>query len=218
MNSTVIKIIGYPYKEPKINDDGSVEMLFRQNYPTEGDSKEIIIYVSIKSHIWETILPYLKDDSLFVINGIPNAKTTKKGVPFIHVVCSNAFIIKNTQKQLERQHTINNPTVHWSTTLDSHNFIDVPTDDILLLETCHTYGKMLDISELHKVSKTKIVTIPVAVKAIGNNKYSLVSGFKAFTLAKICNVRSLRAYVTDLSKENFDKKFNVIDFISYSNK
>lgn len=96
MAKTTIKITGFSLKEPKIREDGVVELLFKipmskavpKGLQSLGESA-YKVYVAPKA--WNKFVKNneVSKDTFYIIEGETKASVTTKGVPFITIVCFN---------------------------------------------------------------------------------------------------------------------------------
>ena len=124
MAKTSVKIVGASLKDPKVNKDGSVELLFKINMSEsvpKGLSSlgESIYLVRINQKAWRKLnnSNNISKDSIYIIEGEPKACVNKKGVPYIAVVAFSVQMkdesvkikeakkndIKNNDKELVNQ-------------------------------------------------------------------------------------------------------------------
>lgn len=90
--SAKIEIVGQAEKEPKINEDETVELKFKismsDNASSGLKSQGTSYYlVNISPQSWSKVSDSVKNDSIYIINGESKASVTSKGVPFIKVNC-----------------------------------------------------------------------------------------------------------------------------------
>lgn len=103
MGKTKITITGVPEKEPKINENKTVDLLFK-NAMSEGVPKglkslgESIYLVHVAPKTWKKIAANVTKDSFYIIQGEPKATLNKKGIPFISVVCFDISLKENLKE------------------------------------------------------------------------------------------------------------------------
>lgn len=232
MGKTKITIVGTPIKEPKINADKTVELLFKNNmneFVPKGLKSlgESIYFVRIGPKAWDKIADNITKDSIYTIQGEPKAAVNKKGLPFTIVICFEISVkeIQNTTalpgevilKPLPVKPIVNIPEkqyskIPWYIGLEDQLKV-INVDDIILTESVHLTTKMLNIRGLAKAYKIGFIASPIAVKVIDNNKYSLVTGVKNFLHCKLANIKTINAYITDLDYAAFVKKHNLDEYI-----
>lgn len=91
MAKAKIEIKGTAEKPPKVNTDGTVDLLFKASMAKDvpkglkslGDS---FCVVHIGPKTWKKVSSQVKDDSTFVIVGEPKANNNSKGTPFVEIV------------------------------------------------------------------------------------------------------------------------------------
>ena len=220
MIKSKILIKGTLDREPKENEDGSVDLILtnviEDNAPKElrkkGDS---IFLVRISPKTWKRNRKVIrKENAEFSVIGGVKASVNKKGMPFIYVqadyvlVRNNKPKIDTTVKELNQQiNKIKNKVVPWFADLGDEDFIELTPEVVLLVEEDHLEAnfKWLDFKELNKRTELNI-----AVRKLENGKYALVSGIKNFIAGKVFN-KNYRAYITDLEREEFVIKFEIKD-------
>ena len=78
------------------------------------------------------------------------------------------------------------------------NVTEIPVSSVVLTEKDHLRG--FNTNNFMHFKRTQEVRIPIIIRPIENGKYSLVSGFKSYIIAKIFNLEILPAIITDLTK------------------
>lgn len=92
MARSKITITGEAKKPPKVNEDGTVDLIFKTEMSaavpkglTSLGETNYIVHVAKKT--WAKIADKVTENSFYIINGEPKARVTAKGVPFTEVVC-----------------------------------------------------------------------------------------------------------------------------------
>jgi hypothetical protein len=235
MGKSKISLTGVPEKEFTVNEDGTVDLLFKlamsETVPRGLSPLGKTIYlVKVGPKAWNNISPKPSKDSFFIIQGEPKAVINKKGVPFIKVICFDISIRENTKdtnsirpiadsvdlpkKQTEPSKppkTLKNrsvlPTQWYLPVVDQ--LVNIKVDDIVLTETIHLNAKYVNINGLNKTISKGFTSAAVAVRKIDNDKYSLIAGLKVFTQCKLGDIKTVKAYITDLNHYEFINKFNI---------
>lgn len=218
MVKSKILIKGTLDREPKENEDGSVDLILtnviEDHAPKElrkkGDS---IFLVRLSPNIWKHHRRRIrKENAEFSVIGGVKASVNKKGVPFVYVQADSVLVKNDTPKidtsikELnQRINKIKNKVVPWFAGLGDEDFIELAPDNVVLVEQDHLEAnfKWLDFKELNKRTE-----LNVAVRKLENGKYALVSGIKNFIAGKVFN-KNYRAYITDLGREDFVIKFEI---------
>lgn len=81
-------------------------------------------------------------------------------------------------------------------------------DDISISERVHFYG-IVSLFGLDKAKENGKVKAPIAVKELEDGKYTLIAGYRQYVHSKILNFKTIRAYITDLSHEEFISHFKI---------
>lgn len=85
----------------------------------------------------------------------------------------------------------------------------IATNDIVLTESIHFNCKSINLQGLLKrYAKNMTIDKPIAVRSIDNNKYALVMGLSRFIVAKVLNIPTLSAFITEHSFNEFKQKFD----------
>ena len=83
--------------------------------------------------------------------------------------------------------------------------VTVKVSDIFLKEKIHLSAKV-DFSDLAERLRNKNVTElsnVLVVKAENNNTYSLISGYKGYTLAKLLNIEHINVIIVNISRREY---------------
>lgn len=218
MITSKIFISGTLDREPKINEDGSVDLILtnviENNAPKVLKEKgESIFLVKVSKVKWKSIEESIKKDNavISVIGGV-KALVNKKGMPFLYVYANSIITkkepdVKGFKAIEEKAKSSNDITISWFRQLEDNDFIELDPSDVELLEEEHmnAHLKCMYFSSLRKRKD-----LYIAVKETSDGKYKLVSGIKNFIVGKVFN-RKYKAYVTDLEREEFIKEFEIIE-------
>jgi hypothetical protein len=97
MAKSKITITGEPKKPPKVNEDGTIDLIFKTDMSeavpkglTSLGETNYIVHVGKKT--WSKIADQATENSFYIINGEPKARITAKGVPFTEVICFDIAI------------------------------------------------------------------------------------------------------------------------------
>ena len=106
--------------------------------------------------------------------------------------------------------------VAWQNTVNSKRWyegqevIQIPVKDIILTENDHLNAKRIDLDGiLATYNGCKQINIPVAVRAIENNRFALITGFTRYCIAKILDIETIPVVITNLSYNEFKLKYGV---------
>lgn len=104
MGKAKITVTGTAEKQPKINKDGTVDLLFKismspgvpKGLKTLGDSFALV-HVAPKT--WKKVSDEVKDDSFFIVQGEAKASKNSKDTPFFEVVCFDISLKEPAEKK-----------------------------------------------------------------------------------------------------------------------
>jgi len=84
--------------------------------------------------------------------------------------------------------------------------IKVELKDIILTEDAHlNVQNFVFRINLKQYSETGKITVPIAIRPLGEGKYSLVTGAARYFAAKILNISRIPAVITDMGHDEFVK-------------
>lgn len=92
--------------------------------------------------------------------------------------------------------------------LKTQSVVNIPVDSIFLKEKIHKTAKV-NFTWLINRMRSKDITIlnsPIVVRLEENNKYSLISGYKGFILAKELNHKEIPAIIINNDRKEFIKE------------
>ncbi|MEG1312452.1 MAG: hypothetical protein RSD47_10665 [Romboutsia sp.] len=225
MVNSRIFITGSLDKEPKLNEDGTVDLILtnviddnaRKDIKSKGNS---IFLVKLSKAQWKSKKKkLLKPNREIKVVGHIKALVNKKGVPFIYVSPQSVEVFEVQDKKEKEPKVMkfkglssqindaNKKYIPWRNAVDDSEFIELDPAKVILEDEEHINAqfKWLDL----KKGRTYTNYI-VAVRKIDEDKYALVSGIARYIVAKIFN-KKLSAYVTDLTREEFIEEFDIID-------
>jgi hypothetical protein len=155
MATAKITITGSPERGPKINSDGTVELIFKISMTAAvpkglkclGDS---YYFVTIGKKSWKKISADAKKESFFIIQGEPKASVNKKGQPFISVIAFDISLKEDFAKKFTKEE----PKIAESTVEVIEKPIVKPVEDLKPIA-----DKKIDVKEDTKVYVTPNVNI-----------------------------------------------------------
>jgi hypothetical protein len=91
MGKLKVTVTGIPTKKPKINDDGTVDLIFKAEMSPSVPKglKSLgatLCLVHISKKAWKKVSDKVVDDSFFIIQGEGKSRVNSKQVPFLEVV------------------------------------------------------------------------------------------------------------------------------------
>lgn len=222
MGKAKIELRGIPEKEPKIiNDIGTVELIFKidvsSTIPKEfKDIGESFYVVHVSSKVWRWVAKRATKDSEYIIHGDLKARVSKKGMPLINVICQQINLINSPKVEVienEKNNDEEKIFKPWYKDIPEDQLVDINTNDITITDKVHLNSQTININGLYKASTTRSVIAPIAVRKIENGEYSLVIGMKQLMQAKLLNIKTIKAFVTELGHDQFVKEYGIIENI-----
>jgi hypothetical protein len=222
INSRIV-ITGSLDREPKIREDGTVDLILtntideyaRKDMQDKGNS---IILVKLSKVQWKSKKKsLLKPNKEIKVIGHVKALVNKKGTPFIYVSPQSIEIyeapevkdIKEINKKFKgisnQINIVNKTYIPWRKAVDKSEFIELDPAKVILEDEDHVNAQF-NWLDLKNGRSRKDFT--VAVRKIDEDKYALVSGIARYIIAKVFN-ENLSAYVTDLTREEFAREFEI---------
>ena len=216
MITSKIFISGTLDRDPKINEDGSVDLILtnviEDNAPKILREKgQSIFLVKVSKAKWKYIRKSInKDKAVFSVIGGVKASVNKKGTPFLYIYANDIIVkkecnIKGFKAIEKRANTSNNSTIPWFKQVGEDDFIQLEPSEVEIMEDDHVNAqfKWMDFSRLSKRED-----LYIAVKETNDGKYRLVSGIKNFIAGRVFN-KKYKAYITDLERDVFIKEFEI---------
>ncbi|MDK2586811.1 hypothetical protein QOZ83_13180 [Romboutsia sedimentorum] len=222
INSRIV-ITGSLDREPKIREDGTVDLILtntideyaRKDIQDKGNS---IILVKLSKVQWKSKKKsLLKPNKEIKVIGHVKALVNKKGTPFIYVSPQSIEIyevpevkdIKEINKKFKgisnQINVVNKTYIPWRKAVEKSEFIELDPAKVILEDEDHVNAQF-NWLDLKNGRSRKDFT--VAVRKIDEDKYALVSGIARYIIAKVFN-ENLSAYVTDLTREDFAREFEI---------
>ncbi|MCU9810188.1 hypothetical protein LEQ06_19820 [Paraclostridium sp. AKS46] len=223
MVNSRIFITGSLDKEPKVNEDGSADLILnntvdehaRKDIKDKGNS---IFLVKLSKAQWKSKKnSILKPNREIKVVGHIKALVNKKGTPFIYVAPQSVEVYevkdeKNTNNRqksfkgmINQINVANKKYIPWRKAVDESEFIELDPAKVILEDDEHINAQF-NWMDFKKGRNIKEFT--VAVRKIDEDKYALVSGIGRYIVAKVFNMK-LSAYVTDLTREEFANEFDI---------
>ena len=221
MNLAFIQVLGQIDKVLSENENGGATVLFK----IEPESKNLntsIVMVEFKKKHWDKIKNSHLDLITIRLHGRYELRL-KNGKPFIYVKCETIRKIKQKNIELEQQHVeanlkdkpkkkkskkvINeNFNRCWYGLISKEEFDDIDISKVKLVEEIHLKA-VIPIFNLKRMREYKELS-PISIRKLDDGEYGLVTGLRTFIVAKLFN-RHVKAYVTDLSREEFKEKYRL---------
>jgi len=93
-----------------------------------------------------------------------------------------------------------------------YEIIYIDTHDIIITEEVHLNCNSLNFNTLFRTAaESHTISYPIAVRPLGNGKYSLVAGITRLITAKLFDISRVPCVVTDFSNEEF-LKHNLVKY------
>lgn len=222
INSRIV-ITGSLDREPKIREDGTVDLILtntidehaRKDMQDKGNS---IILVKLSKVQWKSKKKsLLKPNKEIKVIGHVKALVNKKGTPFIYVSPQSIEIyeapevedIKEINKKFKgisnQINVVNKTYIPWRKAVDKSEFIELDPAKVILEDEDHVNAQFNWLDFKNGRARKDFT---VAVRKIDEDKYALVSGIARYIIAKVFN-ENLSAYVTDLTREEFAREFEI---------
>lgn len=211
MAKNYITINGKIEKEPKINADKSVSLVFKIDKEKDMTELEKVktsyCVVHVTSEKWNQVKKHA--DKELMIGGFVGANVNSKGTPFLEV--SAAYIVPDKNNQEQRV----NP--NWAS---EGPIKQIKLKDIVLASDAHfeTMRLSIDGVVLKKVNASKKINTPICVRPIGNGKYDLSIGLSRFVTAKILGLDTISCVVSKLDRLELGEKYGLDKLGKYNKK
>jgi len=221
MSTSVIRIIGKIDKIQRINDNGSIIILFKNENQINFNLKSSMFMVEITKRQWQNFRnnPNVLD-LYFDIYGKFEIRTVKENKPYIYVKSIN--VKKLTSKEQKQTIDHDNKTSQnyrqdvyiqerdydnmWFKRIEENEFQEVDINKVKLVEETHLNSKV-SIFNIRNMSEYKELT-PIAVRENEKGEYELIAGLKTFIVGKLFS-RNVKAYVTTLNRDEFKVEYSL---------
>jgi hypothetical protein len=168
-----ITIWGTPYKTPRINSDGSIDILFRIN---RKDSKIYTYYkISINNALWKTVSKKVQESSYYIIKGETSVAMNTKGMAFIDVQGTDIKVINSIK---EEGNVLTGELPEGTDEVLDIDKINVPAR---LTKPITALNKAMVYFEKHGTFKS-----PIIVK---REDYTLVQNYASYLAARQLNIQ-----------------------------
>jgi hypothetical protein len=87
--------------------------------------------------------------------------------------------------------------------------ITLNLDEVCITEKAHLSAYTVNVIGLDKAYDKGYVSAPIAVKKLEDGNYTLVAGYKPYIQAKLLNYKTINAYITDLTHDEFVVKYKI---------
>ncbi len=181
MTKASIHIRGLSKKLSKNPSNEDTILVFKSTQSSKQgkSSPESYYRVSVSKKLWNHIAKSIEDTSYYIIEGIPYARTTKNGTPFISVSCTNIKAINGLVEDESEPGTFNFPGA-----LPKDTDELVPTSSITIKEGMRkpttAKNKVISYFQKHR-------TFPNAIQVKKENM-ELVSEYASYLLAEELNI------------------------------
>lgn len=211
MANTRITLKGKPIKEPKIKEDGVVELVFKnemgKNVPYGLQSLGAsVYYVQVSPMLWQKVAHCVTETAEFKIEGEPKAKVSPKNAPYIAVVTFAIEVFEPKHKPNENQlenTKAQQPFLRWFDLPQvKDNVIKVSANQVKIVNKEHFVGYNVNLSNSMDIQRT------VIAKPNGDGTYNLTVGFTNYVCAKTYDL-PLYVYAYEGTKEEFAEEFNI---------
>jgi hypothetical protein len=227
MVNSRITLFGKIDKDPKVNEDGTIDLIVTNEIEEDAkkDIKKLgksIFLIRLTNKQAETYIKKLKKDNIYLeARGYVKSMVNKKGAPYIYISPDSINYFdeeKEKKKLLNKKPKINNiktkvnePEINkksgyvdWRQFFEPSDFVTIHSSKIKIVDEEHLNAKLTYVNlEMARNTEKKI---SIAVRPLENGEYALVSGIRKFIAAKVLE-KSVDCYITDLNSEEFKEKF-----------
>lgn len=204
-----IVIRGTVDKEPKVNKDGSADIILTNTYEETAnkdirDKGDSIFLVKLRKRLYEKHKKQFNRQREISIIGYVKTGLSKKGAPFVYVSPTSIEFTKLSKINIKKNKIFKTKTqpIPWWQLLKDEDFIEISSSEIDIIDDRHLNGC---VSELN--IKRRNTSLCVAVKPY-NGRYELIIGLKPLMIAKVFNL-NVKAYVTDESYDELVERFDI---------
>lgn len=97
--------------------------------------------------------------------------------------------------------------IHWNDCIEGE-IVNIPVNEIIITEIVHLKANELKFNgKIAQYALKNSIDLPIAIRQIESNKYSLVAGIVRLLSAKALEISTIPAYITDLGYIDFLKKY-----------
>lgn len=207
-------------KEPRFNEDGTVDLVLTNRKTKKMGVSNFVIRLTEEQYKSQ-VQPRIQSDTEICFQGLVKAAVTKKGIPYILVSCSNILTSKADKSSIDKEVEMSKPKRQkentfkeksrqsknkWYKMVEEDEFINIEVSKIKLVDPIHMKLCNLNINLLgNDINK------PVAVRENEEGIYELIVGVKSYIKAKILDIGMIKAYKTDLGREDFIREFKIVE-------
>lgn len=196
-------------KEPKVNEDGSADIILINTYEEKANRDirgkgESVFLVKLRKKMYEKHKKQLNREKQISIIGYIKTGVSKKGKPFIYVspVSIEFYPLEKMTIKKKKIFNTNTQQVPWWQLLNDEDFIEINANEIFVIDDKHLNANISNVN-----LKRRNVPLYVAVKP-SNGKYELIIGLKSLLIAKIFNL-NVKSYVTEQSYDELVEQFDI---------
>lgn len=186
MTDSKITIRGIPEKLPNITKKGDAILVFKtaeENVPAHNKSVQQSYYmVQVKKNLWKAVSREITETTYYIIEGIPKASISSKGLPYISVLCNNIKVINGLKRDESAPNRFKLPVK-----LPSDTDEVIPISDINIPENMQK-PKTAVIRALKYFKKHGTFDRPITIR---KDSMDLISGYANYLLAKELNIETV---------------------------
>lgn len=208
MNMASIKILGTIDKIFKENENGSAVVLFKTVQPAKIKLSDSIIMVEVSKKQWSRLVN-VSEKTKETISVVGDFEIRlKSGKPFIYLIAQVFERVKSTHVQAMENKLIQKSDKYeeWFFQIPEDQFKEIDINKVILIDEIHL-NSMVESFNIKKYRKYKELS-PIAVNENENGEYELITGMKSFIAGKLLS-RNIKAYVTDLTRDEFKEKYSL---------
>lgn len=90
MSKAEIKITDFPYRQPGMEENGDVTIMFKA---AAREEKTTFFKAMINKDLWGKVAGSVNEASYYIIKGLPYSSVNSKGIPFISLNCTDVQIV-----------------------------------------------------------------------------------------------------------------------------
>lgn len=199
-------------KEPKVNKDGSADIILTNTYEEIAnkdirDKGESIFLVKLRKRLYEKHKAQFRRQREIYIVGYLKTGLSKKGKPFVYVSPISVEFKKLSKIAMKNKNKIFKTKTHpvsWWELLECKDFVEINSSEIDITDKKHLNGTVANVN-----LKKRKAPLYVAVRPC-NGKYELILGLKSLLIAKMFNL-NVAAYITEESYDELVERFDIDD-------
>lgn len=212
MAKVKITMTGVPEKEPKLHENGNIDLVFKVEPSTAIPKgleplKECLCLVHVAPKTWKKVAGKVQPERKLLVTGEVKASVNKRGVPFLEMVAMDIGIIERGEKEEENREgeAEAQPKAPPQATKRKLK-LGTPkgTVKVVALSSIHLPE---DVTPLDPEKIKEVVEFVQAQKTfpepiiLGKEKNVLVDGYEWYVAAKELNIERVPSHITNLRRQ-----------------